>query len=147
MTNDFRKNKQEILNTIQSIKAAEAQNQPVVYPEIVVFGSVSSFMAGLLDALEKQRDFEPFSNPDMAISYCFDHEVKTVILDMDPPTNWTMSTDVFTNVRTMKPKVHFIVLTKTPQAVPIRTIAAQGADVLEKPFAIEMLVHAIKHTI
>jgi DNA-binding NtrC family response regulator len=140
---DFEKNKLDLLNTIKSIKHTEQSPQPAEI-RVVVYGIASPFMTGFLEALKKQCEFESFDDFDNAISYCFDHDIQTVILDMDPPTDWKMATDIFTNVRTMKPKVHFILMTKTPESVPVLTLAAQSAEVLEKPFGIEKLMHAMK---
>jgi hypothetical protein len=58
---------------------------------------------------------------------------------MDLPTDWRMSTDVFTNTKMLKPAVKFVLLTKNPDSTPVRTIAAQGALVLAKPFKMEAL--------
>jgi hypothetical protein len=39
----------------------------------------------------------------------------------------------------MKTTLHFILLTKSPQSTPVETLAAQGAEVLTKPFGTDML--------
>ncbi len=140
---DFEKNKRELLNTLQSMHRKNDAAKPQE-AGIVVYGADCPFISGLVETLKKQQSLESFENHESAISYCLDNSVNTVILDMDPPTDWKLSTDIFTNIRTMKPNVQFVLLTKSPRSIPVRTLAKQSAAVLQKPFSLEMLLREIK---
>jgi CheY-like chemotaxis protein len=143
MNQDFEKNKKALLEKITALHHSDLpHSEPLskqAFPDVIVFGALSPFMEGLIDALEKKRPLEFFQDPGKATDYCLDHEVSNVILDMDLPTDWKMATDVFTTVRMMKTTLHFILLTKSPQSTPVETLAAQGVEVLTKPFGTDML--------
>jgi len=143
MDPNFEKNKQAILNQINSIRHTEKPQTPQK-PDVIIFGAKSPFMEGLLDALKKQCALEFFDDVEKATEYCVEHAVNEIILDMDLPTDWKKSTDVFTTAKTVNPNIHFILLTKTPQAIPVATLAAQSAEVLVKPFGTDILFKKLK---
>ena len=143
MDPNFEKNKQALLNQINSLRHTESPQAPKK-PNVIIFGAKSPFMDGLLDTLTKMCALEFFDDVEKAADYCIEHTVNDIIIDMDPPTDWKKSTDVFTTVRTVNPKIHFILLTKTPQAVPVATLAAQSAEVLVKPFGTNVLFKKLK---
>jgi DNA-binding NtrC family response regulator len=141
--NNFEKNKKDLLETIKSLRQPEKPEMPAE-AHVVIYGVECPFMEGLIEHSKKHFPLRAFGSFEAAISYCFDNSVRVVILDMDLPTDWKMATDVFTNVRTMKPDVQFILMTTTPQSIPVLTLAAQSAKVLKKPFVFDMLVSAVK---
>jgi hypothetical protein len=106
---------------------------------IALYGAHSPFFDDLGVELKKMCDAASFQEVEAIIEYCADQPVYSVILDMDLPTDWRMSTDVFTNVKMLKPVVKFVLLTKNPESTPVRTLAAQGALVLAKPFKMDSL--------
>jgi len=99
MNQDFEKNKKALLEKITALHHSDLpHSEPLskqAFPDVIVFGALSPFMEGLIDALEKKRPLEFFQDPGKATDYCLDHEVSNVILDMDLPTDWKMATDVF----------------------------------------------------
>ena len=145
MEPNFEKNKKALLDQINSLRNPE-KPQVSRNPEIIVYGAKSPFMEGLLGALNKLCALEFFNDVEKATEYCIDHRVNTIILDMDIPTDWKMSTDVFTTVKTVNPKSHFILLSKTPEALPVATLTAQGAEVLMKPIGTDVLFKKLKTT-
>ena len=145
MEPNFEKNKKALLDQINSLRTPE-KPQASHNPDIIVYGAKSPFMEGLLGALNKLCALEFFNDVEKATEYCIDHRVNTIILDMDIPTDWKMSTDVFTTVKTVNPQTHFILLSKTPEALPVATLAAQGAEVLMKPIGTDVLFKKLKTT-
>ena len=141
--NNFEKNKKDLLDTIKSLRQVENIEKPAEV-EVVFYGVECPFLNGLVEHTKKHFSLKAFASHELAISYCFDNPVRLVILDMDLPTDWKMATDVFTNVRTMKPDVQFILMTTNPRSIPVLTLAAQSAKVLKKPFVFEMLLSEIK---
>jgi hypothetical protein len=143
MDPSFEKRKQELLEKIDSLRGKndDAAVSPAADKdaEVAIYGAHNPFLDDFVLDLRKERAIAAFHDVEAAIGYCFDHPVRSVLLCMDPPTDWKMSTDVFTNVKMMKPDVRFILLTKTPAAIPVRTLAAQSAIVLAKPFKMDDL--------
>jgi len=110
--------------------------------EIILFAKQSLFLRNLLQKLAASCTVVHNDNPDKICDYCIDHNCKTVLLDMDEPTDWKMSHDVFTTIRTINPDVAFVLLTKNRRSVPVETLAVKGAAVVTKPVSFKEL-HAI----
>jgi hypothetical protein len=140
---NFEKNKKELLEKLNSLRPKN-DKPPLPDADVIVYGAKCEFVDNLAEAISKQQVVRAFYDVEAAIDYCLNKPVSTVIADMEPPTDWKMSTDLFTNVKMMKPKVHFILLATPPRSIPVQTLAAQSATVLEKPFGIAVLLHAIK---
>ncbi len=143
MDPNFEKKKKDLLEKLNSLRPA-SDHAAVTDASVVIFGTKCPFIDNLTEAVGKQQAVAPFSDIEAATDYCLNNPVRTVIMDMDPPTDWKMSTDLFTTVKTMKPAVRFVLLAAPPRSVPVQTLAAQSAVVLEKPFGIVKLFHAIK---
>ena len=143
MAEDFEKHRKDLLDQIQHLRR-QHPNTDDEKGRIVVFGADSAFVEGLIQVVEKKYRTRFLGNPDEACSYCLTHETKVVIMEMDPPTDWKMATDVFSNVRTIRPQVKFILCTKNPSAVSVQTLAAQHAAVLAIPFSSDVLFREIK---
>jgi DNA-binding NtrC family response regulator len=142
MAEDFEKSRQALLDKIEQMRhKAKADEEKA---KVVVFGAPSPFVDGLVLTIKKKYGVSFFSDADEACAYCLTYETNVIIIDMDPPTNWKMATDVFTGVRTLRPHVTVIICTKAPLSVPVQTLAAQKADVLVIPFSVDVLFKKIK---
>jgi PleD family two-component response regulator len=142
MALEFEKNRKDLLDTIEQMRHKAKTDEE--RGKVLVFGERCAFVDGLIQTIEKKHRTRFFSNPDDACAYCLKYGTKVVIMDMDPPTDWKMSTDVFTTVRTSMPGVTVIICTKTPNEVHIQTLAAQNAVVLAIPFSSDILFRVIK---
>jgi DNA-binding response OmpR family regulator len=138
MDANFEKNKKTLLEKINALRHPKEPLRQAG-PTIIIFGAQSAFMDGLLDTMHKKCAFACFHDPEKAIDFCLNNPINDIVLDMDPPTDWKLSTDVFSSVSMMKPAMHFILLSKSPQSTPVETLMAQNADVLVKPFGTDLL--------
>ena len=143
----FEKNKKELLKRLSTMRSKNEPAPPKADAAIdaAIYGAASPLIDTIIVDLGKQRAIASFHDIEAAAAYCFDHAIRSIILDMDPPTDWKMSTDLFTTVKSVKPNVQFILLTMRPRSIPVETLAAQKAIVLEKPFTIATLLHLINH--
>jgi hypothetical protein len=139
---EFEKNRQELLDAIEQMRQKAKDDEEK--GKIVVFGAQSPFIDGLIQTIQKKHGVCFFSTSEEACAYCIKYQTGVIIIDMDPPTDWKMATDVFTGVRTNNPAVKVVICTKTPSAVPVQTLAAQKADVLAIPFSSDVLFRKIK---
>ena len=145
----FEKNKKRLLEKLSALRSKNGDEEgraplAAAPSDAAIYGAHSPFIDDLIIDLNKEYAVASFHDVEVVIGYCIDYPVRTVILDMDPPTEWQSSTDVFTTVRTMKPDLKFILLTKNPDTIPIRTLTAKSAIVLEKPFRMDALVSLLK---
>jgi hypothetical protein len=145
---NFEKNRKELLEKIDIIRHTAHKNQPVQEAastaDIVLFGEKTPFLDSLVEILDPKCVVKSFSNAEEAITYCLDNSLQKIILDMDPPTDWKMATDVFTTIRTINIGVQFILCTKSPQSTPVEILRAQRAEVLCKPFGVDALFQTLK---
>jgi DNA-binding NtrC family response regulator len=147
-TQDFAQNKKELLEKLDSMKKkVKEEADAIERAEVIVYAQKSVFIDGLVQTLEKKYKVRIFSDVEEASAYCTEHLAENVILDMDLPTDWRMSTDVFTTVKTLRPDVHFMLCTKSPHAVWVETLAAQKAKVLVIPFSADELFAYLKKTV
>ncbi len=161
---DFEKNRREVLLQLSKMRPSEKgqqnlfKNKPTQKvnfsskhvtisqsnkKEIILFAQKSLLVRNLLQTLSTSYSVTQIDDPEKACNYCLDKDINTILLDMDEPTDWKMSHDVFTTIKTINTKVMFILFTKDINTVPVRTLAAQGAAVLCKPIRFEELYSAI----
>jgi DNA-binding NtrC family response regulator len=146
MDQNFEENKKKLLEQISSMKGSSSSIIKEKM-DVCIYGIISPFMNGLLEKVGEKFKTVFFDDAETAYGFCIDNDVKVVLLDMDQPTDWKMSTDVFTTVRTAKTGIDFILMTKTPNSVPVETLAAQSALVLVKPFGVDSLFKILKNKI
>lgn len=104
---------------------------------VIIFGVENFFIRSISNSLKLSYNVRHFDNPEKACDYCIDFSVNYVFLDMDAPTDWQKSTDVFTTVKTINPEIKFFLFTSRPFDRDVQTLEAQRAIVLEKPVSIE----------
>jgi hypothetical protein len=141
----FEQNKRDLLSKIEELKAkAKAEADIKEKAEVIVYGAKSVFLDGLIEVMAKKFTVKYFNNSEEASMYCQDHLASRLVLDMDQPTDWKSSTDVFTTVKMVRPDMRIFVCTKNPDAVPVQTLVAQKAAVLTIPFSVDTLFHNLK---
>lgn len=104
--------------------------------EIIVYGKESFFMRSIIQSLKSTYKISDFDNEEKACDYCLDNSISYVFLDMDEPTDWRLSTDLFTTIKTINRDVIFFLFTKDKLATPVRTLKKQGAHIITKPVSI-----------
>ncbi len=117
----------------------EAGPSKKIRKNILLYGLDSIFLRNILQTLKSTYSVSSFDNSDDACKSCLDNNISDVLLDMDTPTDWKMSTDVFTTVRTLHPDVKFYLFTKDRRSVPVQTLVAQGGILMPKPVHFEEL--------
>ncbi len=153
----FEQNKQAILKNLSKVKReksiarkaksfnkdntellrAKALEDNKERKTIILFGVENFFIRSITNSLKVAYTVRHFDNPEKACDYCIDFSVNYVFLDMDQPTDWRQSTDVFTTVKTINPAIKFFMFTSNPMDRSVQTLEAQGAIILNKPVSIE----------
>lgn len=160
---DFEKNRQQILDNLSKVKrektvakraAVKSSVSGTTLAEaairekkcIILFGKQTFFLRSITSTLGANYRVEIFDNPEKACDFCLDNQVNFVFLDMDEPTDWRMSTDLFTTVKTVNPSISFFQFTARPAAVEVQTLEAQGAEILQKPVSLDSVKEALKRS-
>lgn len=104
---------------------------------IILFGVENFFIRSITNSLKLSYTVKHFDDPAKACDYCIDFSVNYVFLDMDAPTDWKQSTDVFTTTKTINPDIKFFMFSADPTERAVQTLEAQGAIVLKKPVSLE----------
>jgi len=100
---------------------------------VVMYGAASSYMETAKEYISRTHNVMLYTEVEDAIDYCLNNKVTNVILDMDEPTDWRMSTDVFSTVKTIHPDAWFLLCTRDKKQVPVLTLESKGAVVIGKP--------------
>ena len=108
-------------------------------PVVAVYGAESFFMRGFLAGLKSGNEVIYSTKHEDVIDYAIENDVDAVVIDMDAPTDWKMSTDVFTTIRMMKNDLPFFICTLSPNPVSVQTLTARGGVLLKKPVDVQQL--------
>jgi DNA-binding NtrC family response regulator len=136
----FEENKNDLLGQLDAMRQKKKDEAFAKdHNAIVIFAANSPFIEGLINTLERKYLVKLFSDVNEACAFCIDHVSNRIIMDMDLPTDWKLSMDLFTTVKTVNPGARIIVCTKDPGTKEVRTLIAQKAEVLELPFSANVL--------
>lgn len=153
----FEQNRQELLKNLSKVKREKnvAKKAAAINREktaalrstalenvkeretIIIFGIENFFIRSITNSLKLNYTVRPFDDAGKACDYCIDNSVNYVFLDMDEPTDWRQSTDVFTTVKTINPAIRFFMFTSRSMDKDVRTLEAQGAIIMNKPVSLE----------
>ena len=106
---------------------------PRITESLIVFGVSTPFRYNVIQMLQNSTAVHVYDDPDQAIDFAVENNIKIVLMDMDTPTDWRLCHDVFSNLRTFNPDIMFLLCTCDPDARPVETLAAQEAIILTKP--------------
>ncbi len=106
---------------------------------LMLYGAPGKFRSMIAGMLSGRWDVKTYDDSEKAINDCLDNPPDAVVLDMDEPTDWRKSTDIFAAVSCMAPDTRFILCAADPEGTPVATLAAKGAVVVGKPVSSSQL--------
>ena len=112
--------------------------------KIAVFSYSDMFARGLINALKPFAEAAQYKKADVLIDIAAKERQDCVILDMDNPTDWKMSHDVFTNIMMLEPQTAFVMYTVDKKNEPALVLEKKGALLLNKPVQILKLKEMLK---
>jgi hypothetical protein len=118
--------------------------QHVQKKKISVYGADCFFIKNFLNTLRLTNETVFNSDVDKLIEMVLDGEIGNIAIDLDDPTDWRKSVDVFTNVKTLKPDALFYICTKDPEWVQAKTLEKQGGVIVKKPVDFDFLYKILK---
>ena len=154
---NFQQNKKDVLRKLDEykhLKAKKHEENPEVEQQtpnvdddkeyrVMLFCKKTDYMQTIIDKLNKTAPTISFDDSEQAIAFCYDNAIKLLVLDMDDPTDWKKSTDVFTGIKMLVTDSRIVCITKHPLSIPIQTLEAQKAIIIKKPFDMNHLLGAL----
>ncbi|MGD9202269.1 MAG: hypothetical protein PVI26_11945 [Chitinispirillia bacterium] len=107
--------------------------------KIMIFGKKSYFIRGIVQGLQNSYDVTSFENHEKACDFCINNSISYVFLDMDEPTDWKESTDLFTTTKMMNKNVEMFLMTSDEFSTPVQTLVEKGGIVIKKPISVNEL--------
>lgn len=101
-------------------------------------------MRSFLESVKNLCDVTFSEQNEEIINQCLDKAYSVVIMDMDKPTDWKMSTDIFSSVKTINPHQRFALLTSSPDDPNVEVLIHKGAIIIRKPVNIGELIDFVK---
>jgi len=138
------------LSSIKNSKNTEEndpEQKPLVShskPAIAVYGNQSFFMRSFLQSLKNLCDITFSEQNEQIINQCLEKSYSAILIDMDEPTDWRMSTDIFSSVKTINPHQRFALLTSKPDDPNVEVLLHRGAVLIRKPVNIGELMDFVK---
>jgi hypothetical protein len=113
-------------------------------PVIAVYGKQAFFMRSFLQSVKNLCDVTFSEQNEEIINQCLEKSYSAILIDMDEPTDWRMSTDIFSSVKTINPRQRFALLTSKPDDPNVEVLLHKGAVIIRKPVNIGELMDFVK---
>jgi hypothetical protein len=117
---------------------------PLERKKIAVYGADSFFIKNFLNTLKLTNEIFYNADVEKLTEMVLDTGIDNIAIDMDEPTDWRKSVDVFTTIKTINPNAKFYVCTKDPDWVQAKTLEKQGGMILKKPIDFDHLYRSLK---
>jgi hypothetical protein len=102
--------------------------------KLVLFGAESAFIRSIIEMFNTVTTIAHFDNPENMITFCLDHAIQAIILDIDPPTDVHIVMDVFASLKMLLPISKIFVCSSRKKSLEVEHFKIFGATILEKPF-------------
>lgn len=139
--------KRKVASAKKKLAASDTQEIEIpssrVKRRIIVYGQDSYFLRSIKQRLSTVYEIIGFEDEELACDYCVSNDISYVFLEMDEPTDWRTSTDLFTNIKTLNPQVTMFLFTADVENHHVQTLVAQGATILTKPVNFDELFNLL----
>ncbi len=140
MQKEKRRSRRAIKDTGKKKSPQEIESYVSVQKEkqiLLIYGAKSFFIKGLMQSLKNVFELIHCTDSEEACAICMEKDIPFILLDMDHPTDWKKSTDIFTNVNMISQETLFFLATKKVNSHEVQTLVSQGGIVTEKPINIK----------
>jgi hypothetical protein len=101
--------------------------------KVVLFGTDCPFMHSMIEMLRKETVIAFLSDPEKMITFCMDHPIPNVIIDIDPPSDYHLVMDAFASVRILLPDTRVFACSSRKNSIEVEHMKMHGAKILDKP--------------
>jgi hypothetical protein len=100
---------------------------------LVIYGASGAFCDSLIEMFGRHTVVTWFDDAEQATRFTLEYAVKTVIMDMDAPTDIFSSMDVFAALKTVAPETTVLACTKNDYSLESKSIAKRHGIIVKKP--------------
>jgi hypothetical protein len=154
----FEDKKKQLLDSLKNINRQKSSPRPAVKKtftapsapkegkklNIAVFSLSDLFAKSLIHSIQGFANGVPYKTVELLLDAHMSSRFEWIILDMDPPTDWKMCHDVFTNLVMLDPTAKFILYSTPEKFEPAQVLEKKGAVSLRKPVDISTLKTILK---
>jgi hypothetical protein len=131
---DRLKKRQEQLDNIDE-EELESDNTELTPDavKVVLFGAECPFIHSMIEMLRTETVIAFLSDPEKMITFCMDHPIPNVIIDIDPPSDYHVVMDAFASVRILLPETRIFACSSRKSSIEVEHMKMHGATILDKP--------------
>jgi len=109
--------------------------------KVVLFGTECPFIHSMIEMLRRETVIAFLSDPEKMITFCMDHPIPNVIIDIDPPSDYYVVMDAFASVRILLPDTRIFACSSRKSSIEVEHMKMHGATILDKPILRKQVLH------
>ena len=119
-------------NVVDALESDDTELSPDTV-RVVLFGTECPFIHSMIEMLRKETVIAFLSDPEKMITFCMDHPIPNVIIDIDPPSDYHLVMDAFASVRILLPDTRIFACSSRKNSIEVEHMKMHGATILDKP--------------
>ena len=102
---------------------------------LLIFASPGPFTESLFPMIDQHELIYAVTDiPEEIIDIAMNNlQIKHVLIDMDKPSDPTKGVNIFSDLKTLNPKIQIFYCTRNPSTIEARSIQTKGAKLIQKP--------------
>ncbi|NLD92839.1 MAG: hypothetical protein GX639_09245 [Fibrobacter sp.] len=101
--------------------------------KVVLFGTECPFIHSMIEMLRNETVIAFLSDPEKMITFCMDHQIPNLILDIDPPSDYNLVMDAFASAKILLPDTRIFACSSRKSSIEVEHMKMHGAVILDKP--------------
>ena len=108
---------------------------------LLIFASPGPFTESLFPMIDQHELVYAVTDiPEEIIDIAMNNlQIKHVLIDMDKPSDPTKGVNIFSDLKTLNPKIQIFYCTRNPSTIEARSIQTKGAKLMQKPVLRKMV--------
>jgi hypothetical protein len=108
---------------------------------LLIFASPGPFTESLFPMIDQHEIVYAVTDiPEEIIDIAMNNlQIKHVLIDMDKPSDPTKGVNIFSDLKTLNPKIQIFYCTRNPSTIEARSIQTKGAKLMQKPVLRKMV--------
>jgi hypothetical protein len=127
-------------NEAEALESDDTELSPDAV-KVVLFGIECPFVHSMIEMLRTETVIAFLSDPEKMITFCMDHPIPNVIIDIDPPSDYHVVMDAFASVRILLPDTRIFACSSRKSSIEVEHMKMHGATILDKPILRKQVVH------
>lgn len=140
-----RETEREELEEIAVARTADLEPKDV---KMVIYAAPTPLTDSLVSALSHETVITAFEDPERLISFCSKYQIKFVLLDLDPPSDFHIALDIFSALKIIDSSITFFACAKRISPKEKQYLLKNEVSIIEKPILrkhIEWIIQQVNH--